>query len=196
MALGRRSRVWAFVSGGVTLVLAAPSVALVLAHVDRAHAYTLRMDAAGGALSIADSREGRAVLSAAGMVPGRQVEGTVTLSNSGRDREQPALGLQDVVDRPGPGGGRLSGRLRLVVTDVTGAGRAKPVYDGPLGALPVTSLGTWRAAETRTYRFVVVFPRRVGAGDDAYQGSTTSVGFSWTARRVSRSAASARAMSS
>jgi spore coat-associated protein N len=143
------------------------------------------LQSATGTLSITNSREGRAVLSARAMIPGRSATGTVTLINSGAGAEQLSLAAGPAHDRPGPGGGRLSQRLRLTVADVTEAAQDDALYSGSLTRLRRADLGAWRAGEQRTYRFTVAFLDSGGDGaDNAFQGSSASVDFGWTATRA------------
>jgi len=136
----------------------------------------LRLIDASGALSISNDREGHAVLSASGLVPGRSVTGTVTV-----DAGSSALTLSETapVDAPGPRGGRLSDRLALRVDDVTTPAAPRLLYSGPLAGLPSTALGAGLGA--RTYRFTVTFSDS-GPGDvNRFMASSTSIGFLWDA---------------
>ena len=64
-----------------TLAAAAGAVALGLGSGEDDERATLAMSA--GAVRIANSREGHAVLAARGLDPGHSAEGTVTISNTG-----------------------------------------------------------------------------------------------------------------
>jgi spore coat-associated protein N len=130
-----------------------------------------------GTFSQSNSRDGSAILSASGMRPGQVVQGTVTIANTGDLGGEFRLAKSNLVDEPGPGGGALSGRLDLLVEDVTGA--PATVYAGKLGAMGERPLGTWASGESRTYRFTVSLPEDVG--DNAYAGSRTSVQYDWHA---------------
>lgn len=135
----------------------------------------LRLVDASGAISIANDREGQAVLTSAGLAPGATVSGRVTVDAGGG-----ALWLReaDAVDVPGRGGGRLSERLRLEVAEL-GAGAPRVVWSGRLGALPETALGSGAA---RTFRFTVTWPEDATAGvDNAYMAASTTVAFQWDA---------------
>jgi hypothetical protein len=139
-----------------------------------------------GSVSIGNSREGSAIVSAAGLEPGGSASGTVTIRNTGAAAARFSLSKSNVIDRPGPFGGALSGKLILVVEDVTGA---TPVvlHVGQLAAIPELALGSpFEPNENRTYRFTASFPdggqpASVTSGDNAYKGSSASVEFDWSA---------------
>ncbi len=82
----------------------------------------LKLAAAGGSLTLVNSKEGEAVFTAGAMRPGGQASGTVQITNSGS--VPGALSVDraaDPLETPGDGGGLLSGRLELAVIDVTRA---------------------------------------------------------------------------
>jgi hypothetical protein len=128
-----------------------------------------------GSMSQTNTADNAAIMGASGMVPGDSVEGTASVTNEGDARGEFTLTVDDIDDRPGPAGGKLSAALRLRVTD-TGSGDT--VYTGPLRGLDA-SLGTWQPDEARSYRLVVTFPD--GSGNDDYQGSAVTVTFVWQA---------------
>jgi hypothetical protein len=132
-----------------------------------------------GSLSLSNSREGSAILSLAPMRPGDTVSGTVTIGNTGTVAGDLVLSSSNLVDVPGANGGALSARLDLLVRDVTDPLNPATVYSGPIPGLSPMSLGSLAPAATRDYEFRIDFPS--GAGDNAYQGSSLSVQFDWTA---------------
>ena len=134
----------------------------------------------GGSLSLSNSREGSAILSLAPMRPGDSVTGTVTIGNTGTLPGDLTLSTSNLVNVPGPGAGALSATLDLLVQDVTNPGSPVSVYSGTIPAMAPVSLGSLAAGASRDYSFRVVFPD-TGAGDNAYQGSSMSVQFDWTA---------------
>ena len=136
--------------------------------------------AGGGSLSLSNSREGSAILSLAPMRPGDSVTGTVTIGNTGTLPGDLTLSTSNLVNVPGPGAGALSATLDLLVQDVTNPGSPVSVYSGTIPAMAPVSLGSLAAGASRDYSFRVVFPD-TGAGDNAYQGSSMSVQFDWTA---------------
>ena len=135
----------------------------------------------GGSLTLSNTKEGAAILSLGGMRPGDSVTDTVTLGNTGTVAGDLSLSTSNLVDTPGSGGGSLSGELDLRVRDVTNAGSPAVVYDGKIAALTPTALGTLAAGDSRVYEFRVSFPDAGAGAENAYQGSTMSVQFDWTA---------------
>jgi len=137
-----------------------------------------QVQAASGAVSIANSRAGQAVFSAAAMAPGEGVSGTVTIGNNG-DRPGrfgvKAAGVQDVT---GPGGGKLSERVELVLFDVTNVQNPITVYAGDPAGFDQVDLGVIAPGAERDYLFAATLP--VGTSN-AFQGSSLSLGFQWSA---------------
>ena len=131
---------------------------------------------AAGRLGQQNSRAGQLILSANGMVPGQSSTRTLSITNSG-DIQSTSTLSETVADSPGPAGIKLSGELRLTVTDVTGPGVPETVYEGALGAMSPQTLGTFRPGASHTYRFTVAFPD--DGSQNAYQGSKTDVEFDW-----------------
>ncbi len=92
----------------------------------------------------------------------------------------------NLTDTAGPNGGKLSSVLNLTVEDVTKAS-PKTVYSGKVdGLVSAQSLGSFTAGEARTYQFTITFPNggtpsSPTTGDNAYKGSSMSVGYQWDA---------------
>lgn len=150
---------------------------------------------------LTDSRNGLAILSGSGMVPGGPpVSGSVTLSIQGQ-ASSVSLSESNLVSKTcaqnnlhctgGTGTGNLAGDLALKVVDST---TAKTVYQGPLNGLgqpqPVqicgvgsggsskgASCATWANKESHTFTFTVTFPN---GNANAYEGTSASVEFDWT----------------
>lgn len=157
-------------------------VIAMLAASSRPSSADVRLTAgAGGSLTLSNSSEGSAILALGGMRPGDSAAGTVTIGNTGTVPGDLSLSTSKPVDTPGPGGGALSGRLDLVVTDVTNPGSPVTVYSGKLAALGSSALGTLAPGGSRTYDFHVEFPNAGPGAENAYQGSSLSVQFDWTA---------------
>ena len=173
----------------VTAVIAVPSFAYVMQNTLQSNPqHKMELTSASGAVSITNSREGQAILTAAPMLPGTSSTGLVSLANTGDGDETLSLDSGTPVDTPGPGGGHLSQRLQLRVEDVS-TGNPVAVYEGTLSGLHGTDLGTLKKDEQRTYRFVVTFPDGGANGaDNAYQGSSATIGFDWTAGAAGPSA--------
>jgi hypothetical protein len=133
-----------------------------------------------GILSSSNSKSGSAILTATNMVPGGSQSGTVVISNTGNVPGTFSLAESNLVDSPrGSGNEALSGKLDLLVEDVTGGGSSQ-VYSGKLGAMGTRSLGSYTAGMAKTYKFTVSFPDGTAAQDNPYQGTGTSVKFDWT----------------
>jgi hypothetical protein len=139
---------------------------------------------ATGPLTIGNSREGSAVLSASGMAPGQSQTGVVDIQNASSMDATFALAQSNVT------GTVLAGSLSLSVVDCgTFAGATAPtcdagdpqVYSGALNGLPSTPLGSFAAGVTHRYRFAVAFPNGTPAHDNPLQGLSASVQFDWSA---------------
>jgi spore coat-associated protein N len=160
----------------LALVVAAFAVALIDPHGSRAETARAMASGATGALSIANSGEGRAILDASGLRPGATVTGTVTIGNTGQVAGRFAVRPTGLADTPGAGGGALSQRLQLQLADVT-ANRV--LYTGTPAGLSAIDVGDLAAGESRTFALTATFPP--GADDDRYQGATVSFGLAWSA---------------
>ena len=132
---------------------------------------------ATGPLSIANDKEGSAILTAAGMKPGQSATGDVVIQNSSSVDATFALAQSNVT------GATLAGNLNLVVVDCgSSCDPGDPqIYTGALNGLPSTALGTFAAGVAHRYRFTVTFPNGSPAHDNALQGLTSSVQFDWSA---------------
>ncbi len=129
-----------------------------------------------GSMSQVNSADNAAIMSASDLVPGQSVEGSATIRNEGDASGTFTMRVTDLVDTPGPAGGRLSDALRVRVVQ---RGSSGPVYDGPMRGLQA-ALGTWAPEEERTYDVTVSLPDH-DTGDDAYQLSEVIATFEWRA---------------
>jgi hypothetical protein len=162
------------------LLLASVGLALATGLASAPPPPPVQVELVGGTLSMSNSREGAAIVTAAGMAPGDSRAGDVTISNTGDLTGTFTLSQSNLGDTPGPAGGTLSSALDLLVQDVTNPAAPATVYAGKLGAMGPRALGDWAPGTSRTYRFTVTFPDG-GAGDNAYQASAVSVRYDWTA---------------
>jgi hypothetical protein len=133
-----------------------------------------------GSLSQANSDNG-AILTADGMVPGDVVEGSVTVENTGESDGAFALSSSNPTDTAGPNDGELSTVLQLEIVEGSDV-----IYSGDFDAMTPVDLGTWDGGEAHTFDFTVTFPdggepESPTTGDNAYQGSSTSVTYTWDA---------------
>jgi hypothetical protein len=145
-----------------------------------------------GTLSILNSKEGTAVLTASNLRPGNSSSGTVDIQNTGGLSGAFTLSRTTPVDSDSTN--PLSGKLNLTVTDCgTFVGATPPTCGdgddvtkysagtiaqmGTTGHL-VTALGTYAANEKHRYQFTVQLDSSAG---NVYQGDTSSVEFDWNA---------------
>ena len=160
----------------VTGALAAPSL------LDTAGAPPLQQALASGALTMSNSRDGRAIFSASRLAPGGSATGTVTIRNTGSVAASLVLS-PGVAESSGPRGRALLGALRLRIDDVTAAVE-RGVYHGGLEELPALALDTLGPGSERSYRFFALLPdggvSADGAGDNLLQRATMSVAYDWT----------------
>jgi spore coat-associated protein N len=142
---------------------------------------------ANGTLSLSNSLNGGAVLTAQNLKPGDSRTGQVTVNNTGSLDGAFSLAQANLVDTPGPFGGRLSDGLQLSVEQISAGGSTvSSVYSGVLSGLGTRQLGTLAAGESRNYRFTATFPDgghppAPGAGDNGFQRSAVQVDYVWTA---------------
>jgi hypothetical protein len=133
--------------------------------------------ATDGSLTLASDRPGVALLTVDRFKPGDSVSGNVSLTNEGDMTGALALGVTDLVDRPGPYGGRLSRVLRLRVEDVSGA---RAPLETAIDRAPALALGRLDARETRAYRVTATFPDSGPfASDNLQQGSSLELALTW-----------------
>jgi hypothetical protein len=167
---------------GLNAVLALLALGLAFAS-PGAGSPQLQLASAGGSLSLANSKEGAAIFRAEAMRPGEEASGSVTITNTGTVNAALSLAPEAPQDVAGTGGGRLSGRLELLVIDVTTVSRPVTVYAGTLERMGATDVGSLDPGAHRTYRFVASLPPR-GDADNAFQGATLTTGFRWRATEV------------
>lgn len=154
----------------------------------------LLVDVKRGDVGLRDSRRGRPIVTASGLAPGSTVRGRITLRNVGETRLSLKLARRNLADRPGPNGGTLSEVLKIQIRErsrkrprKSGPRRPSIVYEGSLSKLRRVRLRALDAHAKRTYAFAVKMPDGGSAptssgGDNAYQGSRTSVDFVWRGR--------------
>ncbi len=133
---------------------------------------------ASGSLTMSRSGSG-AVLSASAMKIGDSTSGSVTITNTG------SLAAVYTLDSSVSGSSALAGQLRLkIYKDVDNSGTA--VYDGALSGVGSAALGTFAAnGDAHTFYFHVSLPTTgTDAGDNAFQGLSSSVAFTWSATQA------------
>jgi spore coat-associated protein N len=139
-----------------------------------------------GTLSQSNSKANQAILTASNLKPGATATGTVDIANSGSASGIFTLTKSTPTDTPASPA--LSAKLTVVITDqgdpacVSSCPAATTVYSGTLAGMGGISLGTFAAAAKHRYQFVVTFPDSgTQGGDNAYQGASTSVDYTFTA---------------
>jgi spore coat-associated protein N len=167
---------------GLGLILLAAAVAVGSTAVFTSSSANPGNTVTAGTLEASNDKEGAAILTANRMVPGESKNGTVTISNTGDVSGTFSLSSSNLSNAPGPNGGRISDVLQLRIAE----GANAPFYNGPYNAMPKQDLGSWPAGEEHTYEFTVTFPQggQPGSdttGDNAYEGSSTSIDFTWDA---------------
>ena len=179
--LGRRGFAVAAAAAVILVLLGTVAYAAVRPTDDGA---AKQLSQRSGRVKIRNSRGGDALVGMQGMLPGDRVAGTVQIGNASKVRARFYLGLSRLVETQGAGGGRLSYRLVLTVKRLSTTRRPQLIYSGPLRQMPLVKLGVFRARETRTYRFAVLFPDGGTSMDDRFQRASTSLQFTWYARRA------------
>jgi hypothetical protein len=123
-----------------------------------------------GTFEHTNSKDGASIVTGTKMVPGDSETGTVTITNTGDVAGK--FSLAETNDS----NGFSAGSLDLTIEDVTGT--PDEVYDGDLGGVPSTDLGTFAAGEARTYKFTVTLDQTAGNSD---QGKSATADYEWTA---------------
>ena len=142
---------------------------------------------ASGTLSILNSNEGTAVLSASNLRPaGTPAVGVVDIENTGSLSGDFTLSRSTPVDSDA--GNPLSGKLNITVVDCGTFSSGTPacgdgdddvrVSGGTIAGMGTTSLGTYAAGDKHRYRFTVQLD---GTAGDAYQGGDSEVEFDFNA---------------
>lgn len=129
-----------------------------------------------GVVSISSTKSGSAVLAVTGLAPGKAVFDTVSITNTGDLAADLTLKASGLVDAPASPA--LSAKLDLKVENTT-AGTT--IYNGKLGAFTSVSAGNVAVGATKAFKFTVTFPDGGLGADDAYQGASSGVDFTWTA---------------
>jgi hypothetical protein len=110
---------------------------------------------------------------------GEAVGGSVTITNTG------TLAGVYTLDSAVTGSSALAGQLQLkIYKDVDNSGT--PVYSGALSGVASAALGTFAASgDAHTFYFHVSLPTTgTDAGDNAFQGLSSTVAFTWSATQA------------
>lgn len=138
---------------------------------------------ASGALALTSSRDGQTLFAADQMRPGQAVSGTLRISNTGETGAILSLRTNGVQEQAGTGGGLLSGRLALIVSDVSGDGAPVQLWAGRPADLAEARLAILAKGESRD--LVVTAALAAAGATNAYQGASVSLGLTWGVRPVS-----------
>ena len=163
----------------LTLAVAAAALAGSKPGLEERHPVGVRA-AADGALRIADSRGGGAILRASALGPGDEVVGVLTIENLGAPATL-TLSRRRLRERVGPGGASLAAALRLRIRDLRAASHPV-VYRGGLMAMPPLALGLFETGAERRYRFAASLPEP-GLVDNGLMGAQVSFDYRWRLRR-------------
>lgn len=172
--------------GSASLVLSAIggllafSLAFAAPHA-REEGIKLALSDAQGSLALTNSREGAAILGAAGMRPGDQTVGSVTIGNAGTVPSALFLQASTESETTSTGGGRMWTRLLVAIADVTDPQNPTGVYNGPIQSLGQLNVGGLQAGQERDFRFVATLPDGDSVTDNSFQGAGVSALFTWTA---------------
>ena len=141
-----------------------------------------------GSLSMINSKDSAAILTASGMRPGDPATvSTVDIQNSGTLSGTFSLSKSNISDSDGTN--PLSQKLDVVIADcglwVSGSppSCASPTqkYSGKINAMGTVALGTFAANDKHRYQFSVSMPDGGAGADNVYQGDNTSVEYDWNA---------------
>jgi hypothetical protein len=133
---------------------------------------------ASGSLTMSRSGTG-AIFSSSAMKIGDAVNGSLTITNTGN------LAGVYVLDSSVAGSSPLAGQLQLkIYKDVDNS--ATPLYTGALSGVSSAALGTFAASgDAHTFYFHVSLPTTgTDAGDNAFQGLSSTVAFTWSATQA------------
>lgn len=138
---------------------------------------------ADGSISIEDSLDGEAILTANDFFPGASTDGTVAITNTGTAPGSLSLRSAALEDTGGAGG-TLSEVLDLEITDVT-SGSTAIIFSGGLAEMPLQDLLVLPAGEERVYHFAVSMPdggvpENDYSGDNRLQLATARIAYDWT----------------
>jgi hypothetical protein len=138
-----------------------------------------------GTLTMANSLDGAAILSASNMKPGDTAQGIVDIQNTGSLAGSFALDRSALNDSDGAN--PMSAQLDLVVKDCGDFSSGTPTcdgadpnrYSGTLAAMNGSSaLGSFAANDKHRFQFTVTFNSAAG---NAYQGDSSTASFQWNA---------------
>jgi hypothetical protein len=138
-----------------------------------------------GSLTMSNSKDNQAILSADNMKPGDSAQGMVDIENTGSVGGAFSLNRRGLTDsNPGQ---PMSAKLNVVVRDCgtfssgtpTCDGADPVAYQGTLAAMSGSqALGSYGPSDKHRYEFTVVFD---SSADNSYRGASASATFEWDA---------------
>jgi hypothetical protein len=140
---------------------------------------------ASGTLSMSNSKDNAAILTASNMKPGDSATGTVDIQNNGT--VSGAFSLSRSALSNSDSSNPMSDKMNLVVKDCGDFSSGTPTcdagdpvkYSGTLTAMTSSvALGTYAADEKHRYEFTATFDASAG---NQYQGDSTTATFQWDA---------------
>ena len=141
-----------------------------------------------GSLSMLNSKDNAAILTASGMRPGDPATtSTVDIKNTGTLSGTFSLAKSNISDSDGTN--PLSQKLDVVISDCglwsggnpPSCAGATQKYSGKISAMGTIALGTFAASDQHRYQFSVSMPDGGAGADNVYQGDNTSVQYDWNA---------------
>ena len=138
-----------------------------------------------GTLTMSNSLDGAAILTASNMKPGDTSTGTVDIQNTGTVAGTFSLSRSALSDSDSSN--PMSAKLDLVAKDCGNFSSGTPtcdagdpnVYNGTLGAMTGSNaLGSFAANEKHRYQFTVTFNSSAG---NVYTGDSSTATFQWDA---------------
>jgi len=127
--------------------------------------------AASGSVDQTNSLSGASIYNLSNMKPGDTVQGYVTIKNSGTLAANLKLTESAVANT------FETGKLRITVTDVTGATPVVVVSERAYGTVGSVDLGPlWAAGESRSYVFKVTLD---ASATDASEGKAAGATYTW-----------------
>jgi spore coat-associated protein N len=171
--------------GALALVLLAVAVAVGSGATFTAQTANPDNTFTSGTLTMSNSKDNQAILTASGMKPGDTANGQVDIQNTGSISGTFTLSRTALTDSDGTN--PMSQKLNLVVKDCGDFSSGAPTcdagdpakYSGTLAAMSsAAALGTYAASEKHRYDFTVTFDSSAGS---AYQGDSSGATFQWDA---------------
>jgi spore coat-associated protein N len=138
-----------------------------------------------GVVAITSTSNGAALLNVTGLAPGHSSSANVDITNSGDLSAAYTLTAANLVDTPSSPA--FSAKADLKIEDLgdpscsSSCPATVTVYNGKLGSFTSASLGTFAVNAKHRFKFTVSLADGGLGAEDAYQGASSTVDFTWTA---------------